>query len=448
MQVPGEDQVERPSRNPVGDPREVADEESQRCIGVHELVRACSRRSIRLGVDPDDGDPHAAEDESFELVPEQPRLLEVAELGRARERIARDRDVVVAQHDEGMIEERDERAQARLTTGMGDKVSSDAYEIRATPRDPRRGLLARGVATGQWSAEVEVRQMPDPEPVQRLWEPAERHLEHAPSEPAGFEPAVDGAGEEHACDDQEDEEHPGTLETPGHRTHYSPYMGREVAAVSRGAFVAWIGAIVAVVLVQSGVHLAVVLGSDRIDTLVDLDRSNGLPDIASTVALAAAAAAAISVSCDERGRRGVAAAALGITLGGLTLADVVHDGPHPASPVGWVVMSGVLAAGVLLAVLAGSATRRTRITVAAATCLLVASFLVNGLDQYDQRFERERGDSLREYEIVAKEGLELLGWSLVALALWDAALRRRPTRIATATARASRAQAASTRRAA
>jgi hypothetical protein len=218
--------------------------------------------------------------------------------------------------------------------------------------------------------------------------------------------------------------------------------------LSRGVFAAWIVAIVAVVLMQSAVHLAVVLGSDRIDTLLDLDRSNGLPDIASTIALAAAAAAAISIARDERGRRSVPAAALGIALGALTLADVVHDGPHPASTVGWVVISGVLAAGVLLAVLAGSATRRTRITVAAATCLLVASFLVNGLDQYDQRFERERGDSLREYEIVAKEGLELLGWSLVALALWDAALRRRMARIATATGRASRARAASRRRAA
>jgi ABC-type branched-subunit amino acid transport system permease subunit len=201
-------------------------------------------------------------------------------------------------------------------------------------------------------------------------------------------------------------------------------MGGGEAAVTRGAFAAWIGAIVAVVLVQSAVHLAVVLRSDRIDTLIDLDRSNGLPDIASTIALAAAAAAAISIARGERGRRSVAAAALGIALGALTLADVVHDGPHPASPVGWVVISGVLAAGALLAVLAGMGTLRTRITLSAATCLLVASFLVNGLDQYDQWFERERGDPVVEYQIVAKEGLELVGWALVALALWDEALRR------------------------
>jgi hypothetical protein len=78
--------------------------------------------------------------------------------------------------------------------------------------------------------------------------------------------------------------------------------------------------------------------------------------------------------------------------------------------------------------------------------LLLCSFLVSGLDRYDHRFERERGDPIAEYQIVAKEGLELLGWSLVALALWDEALRRRRARVPIA--RASRAPAAPTRRAA
>ena len=59
--------------------------------------------------------------------------------------------------------------------------------------------------------------------------------------------------------------------------------------------------------------------------------------------------------------------------------------------------------------------------------VLCGSFLVTALDEVDAgRFERERGDPIAEYQIVAKEGLELLGWSLVALALWDEASRRRP----------------------
>jgi hypothetical protein len=37
---------------------------------------------------------------------------------------------------------------------------------------------------------------------------------------------------------------------------------------------------------QSAAHLAVVLGTDRVGTLVDLDHSNGVPDLVSTAALA------------------------------------------------------------------------------------------------------------------------------------------------------------------
>ena len=50
----------------------------------------------------------------------------------------------------------------------------------------------------------------------------------------------------------------------------------------RGVFAAWLGAIVGVALLQSAVHLVVVLGCGDVGTVVDLDRSNGLPDIVST----------------------------------------------------------------------------------------------------------------------------------------------------------------------
>ena len=65
-------------------------------------------------------------------------------------------------------------------------------------------------------------------------------------------------------------------------------------------------------------------------------------------------------------------------------------------------------------------------TLAVAGCLLLASLVVSTLAHVDpERFERVRGDPVTEYQIVTKEGLELLGWSLVALALWDEALRLR-----------------------
>jgi hypothetical protein len=182
--------------------------------------------------------------------------------------------------------------------------------------------------------------------------------------------------------------------------------------------------------------------------MVDLDRSNGLPDVVSTASLAASAAAGTLLVSLETGRRRAVAAALVLSLTGLTVADAVHDGPHPASTVGWLVIAMVVATGALLLSVGTTSGSRARVLLGVAGCMLVGSFCVNALDQVDaQRFERERGDPIAEYQIVAKEGLELLGWSLVALALWDEALRRRG-RTSTATTPASRARAASRRRAA
>jgi hypothetical protein len=225
-------------------------------------------------------------------------------------------------------------------------------------------------------------------------------------------------------------------------------MGEGAAGMRRGVFVAWLGAIAGVVLLQTAVHLEVVLGDGDVGSILDLDRSNGLPDLVSTASLAAAAAAAALLARRGAGRRRASESALAITLTALTLADVVHDGPHPTSLVGWLVIATVVATGALLADVAITSGRRTRVTLGLAACVLVGSFAVNALDQVDaQRFERERGDPIAEYQIVTKEGLELLGWSLVALALWDEALRRREA-TRTSTAPASRASAASRRRAA
>jgi hypothetical protein len=214
----------------------------------------------------------------------------------------------------------------------------------------------------------------------------------------------------------------------------------------RPTFVALVLVLGALVVAQSVVHLVVVLGLDRIGTFVDLDRSNGLPDIVSTLALALAAVGAGLVAGCARGGQRATGAALTAVLAGLTLADLLHDGAHPSSRTGPYVIGLVLTAGLLLLVVARASGTRARITFAAAALVLVASLSAEGLDRVDHWFERERGDPVAEYQIVAKEGLELLGWSLVALGLWDEALRRRAA--TPATARASRAQAASRRRAA
>jgi hypothetical protein len=214
----------------------------------------------------------------------------------------------------------------------------------------------------------------------------------------------------------------------------------------RGPWLA-LGAIALLTIVQTAVHLEVVLGAGRIGTVVDLDRSNGLPDLVSTLALVLATIAAGVVARHAGGATRHAAGALASVLAVLTLADLLHHGPHPHSSGGRVVILLVVTAGVLLAVVARDAGMTSRAAIAGGAAALICSFLVSGLDRIDHWFERERGDPIAEYQIVTKEGLELIGWSLVALGLWDDALRRR-REAGRSTARASRAQAASRRRAA
>jgi hypothetical protein len=221
-----------------------------------------------------------------------------------------------------------------------------------------------------------------------------------------------------------------------------------MAGLGRLGFGGALIVIAALVVAQSVVHLVVVLLFHRMETFVDLDRSNGLPDIVSTVALALAALGAGAIARHERGSQRVAATVLAAVLAVLMLADLLHDGAHPSSATGPYVIALVAAAAGLFGMVALSSVPRVRVTLVVAALALASSFVVTGLDRLDHRFERARGDKTAEYEIVAKEGLELLGWSLVALALWDEALRLRSALVGMPTTRASRAPASSRRRAA
>lgn len=201
--------------------------------------------------------------------------------------------------------------------------------------------------------------------------------------------------------------------------------------------------IVGVAVLQSMAHLVVVLGEHDFHSRFDLDRSNGVPDLVSNLALASATAGAAALARQRGGRGRIVAACLVGTLGALTVADLLHDGAHLSSHVGRFVIGLVAATGVLILAVAVESSGRTRATLAVAAVALAGAFLVSGLDHFDRWFERTRGDPVAEYQVVGKEGLELIGWGLVALALWDEAIRGRR---AAPTARASRAPAASRRR--
>ena len=216
----------------------------------------------------------------------------------------------------------------------------------------------------------------------------------------------------------------------------------------RMSFVAFVVATAAAVVAQSVAHLAVTLRADHIDTFVDLDRSNGMPDLVSTFALGMAAGGAAMLARQTDHARRLPVLLTASLLTALTLADLLHDGAHPFRRGGPLVIATIVLTLGLLAIVTIRTSIRFAVTVASSIVVLAGSFLVGGLEHFDPgRFQRERGDPIAEYQIVAKEGLELLGWSLVALALWDEALRRRRALTAT-TARASRARAPSRRHAA
>jgi hypothetical protein len=224
-------------------------------------------------------------------------------------------------------------------------------------------------------------------------------------------------------------------------------MGERREGMPRGVFAAWIGVTLGLVLLQSVVHLTVVLRLHRTGTMVDLDRSNGIPDVVSLLALGAAASGAMVAARCEVGSRRAAISILAGLLASVTIADLAHTGPHPSSNLGWLVIAASISAVLVLVCIAARFGSAGQAMIAAGVIALAASFVVHGLSKLSpERFAQERPDAVNEYQIATKEGLELLGWSLVALALWDEALARRDAIRPSATGRASRARAASRRR--
>jgi hypothetical protein len=201
-------------------------------------------------------------------------------------------------------------------------------------------------------------------------------------------------------------------------------MGRDGTRRRRGVVGFALVTIFAIAALQTLLHLELTLGQRRLDTIFDLGRSNGVPDLVSTMTLAFASVGATALALRDHGMGRAVAAALAGFLGILTLADALHDGAHPTRPHGLLVVALAIAAVGMLLMVCRDAPWSMRSIVGASFLALALAFAMPALDRYDHRFERERGDPIREYQIVAKEDLELLGWGFVALALWLEAERR------------------------
>jgi hypothetical protein len=196
--------------------------------------------------------------------------------------------------------------------------------------------------------------------------------------------------------------------------------------MSRGSFNAWIALTAMVVFLQSAVHLLATGPFGEIDSIVDLDHSNGIPDVVSTAVIAAAGIGAGLLAGRTRRWQRLTASLLAVCLVVLAIDDVVgvdRDFRTFAtlgiSGLAIVAVAAFAAADVPIGV-------RPAVTLMAGLAALVATLVVGQLPELEQWFERARGDQIIELQIVAKQGLELLGWALVALGLFDRAVARGP----------------------
>ena len=162
-------------------------------------------------------------------------------------------------------------------------------------------------------------------------------------------------------------------------------------------------------------------------SVFDLDHNNGIADVVSTAVIAAAALGAAVLGARRR-PRAVAALALATILFLVTLEDAFHLEANARTKYGLVVVGTILCAALLTIPVAVGVTRETR-------WLLLVGIAILAIDAkapylYDQMMNAvgqpalDRGDLLYELGIVLDEGMELAGWTLLAVGLWDAALLR------------------------
>ena len=190
--------------------------------------------------------------------------------------------------------------------------------------------------------------------------------------------------------------------------------------MSRGAFQGALATIALLVIVQSAAHLIAVGPFGSSTSVVDLDRSGAIPDLVSTAVIAIAAGSAGVLALRAGGRVRLTAALLVPCLV-LTGVDDVIGVDRDVAAAATLVGTGAALALTAVAVAASSVEPRPALALAVGLAALVATLLIGQLPWLEPWFDRARGDAVMELQIVLKQGLELVGWSLVALGAWDAA---------------------------
>jgi hypothetical protein len=179
--------------------------------------------------------------------------------------------------------------------------------------------------------------------------------------------------------------------------------------------------------VQSAIGLVLALALNSYNSVLDLDRNNGIPDLLSTAAILAAALGAVELAVSPAGLRWQPTA-LALLLSIIALDDVLQQ---EAGKDVWGVSVAVtlVTFTFLLMGVAREAPRRARLMLLIGVFFLAVA--VKNAYEYDQflnllgRGDQLRGDFDYELGIVLKQGLEFLGWSFVATSIWTTAVASR-----------------------
>jgi len=177
-------------------------------------------------------------------------------------------------------------------------------------------------------------------------------------------------------------------------------------------------------VLQSAAGLVASLHFHSYSSAFDLNRNNGIPDVLSTAAILAAALGATALAATVTRDRWLAIA-LAILLAVVALDDLLQKEAGDANAWNVSVIITLALTTFLILAIAARAPRRAGVTLLIGLCLLVAAVKNAGLAPYDDPLlialahsDEQRGDLGYELDIVLKQGLELFGWSLVAIGMW------------------------------
>ena len=130
VQMAREDELEHARLEPVDHVWEMAEQDAEVGARIREPLGPSLAAPVRPRVDADDLDTAAAQLERPRVVDEQDRFAEVGDGCPFRERIARDREVVVAEDGVAARQPREQLPQPGLGSPPREQVAADEDEVR------------------------------------------------------------------------------------------------------------------------------------------------------------------------------------------------------------------------------------------------------------------------------------------------------------------------------